>query len=391
MSLAFALLLYLSVLVHELSHTVVALRSGLPVRRISLHLLGGVSEIERPAETPGREAGIAVAGPAGLAAARRRSPSWSASCSSPARSAVSSPGALMLEQPAGRRRSTCCPACRWTAAGCCGGGLAGHRSPAHRHGRRRLGRAAAVAVVVLVAAVPGRRAARPRGLDLVDVIWAALLGAFIWVGASQAHPAGASVQQRLPGAVGPGAHPAGGPGGRRRAAGRGAAPARTQAGARGAGRRRRGGDAGRRSCQRGRRRCDPGERRPWVPVGDLSPAARAGPAWSRPTSTGEELVEAITAHPASEYLVVEATGEVYGVLATADVERASPGSDAGRRLDSPHRVRAAPARPAPPTAAARSPWATGSSSPTPRAGCTRSPWWPARSSTPTRARSPTTT
>ena len=62
-SLTFALLLYLSVLVHELSHTVVALRSGLPVRRISLHLLGGVSEIERPAETPGREAGIAVAGP----------------------------------------------------------------------------------------------------------------------------------------------------------------------------------------------------------------------------------------------------------------------------------------------------------------------------------------
>ncbi|HEU4545246.1 MAG TPA: site-2 protease family protein, partial [Microlunatus sp.] len=63
-SLAFALLLYLSVLVHELSHTVVALRAGLPVRRISLHLLGGVSEIERPAKTAGREAGIAAAGPA---------------------------------------------------------------------------------------------------------------------------------------------------------------------------------------------------------------------------------------------------------------------------------------------------------------------------------------
>ena len=39
------------------------------MRRISLHLLGGVSEIERPAPTPGREAGIAVAGPAGLPAA----------------------------------------------------------------------------------------------------------------------------------------------------------------------------------------------------------------------------------------------------------------------------------------------------------------------------------
>ena len=77
-SLAFALLLYLSVLVHELSHTFVALRSGLPVRRISLHLLGGVSEIERPAATPGREAGIAAGRTAGVAAARRASGSSSA-------------------------------------------------------------------------------------------------------------------------------------------------------------------------------------------------------------------------------------------------------------------------------------------------------------------------
>ena len=67
----------LSVLVHELSHTFLALRSGLPVRRISLHVLGGVSEIERPADTPGREAGIAAGRTAGVAAAggRRRSSS----------------------------------------------------------------------------------------------------------------------------------------------------------------------------------------------------------------------------------------------------------------------------------------------------------------------------
>ena len=90
-SLAFALLLYLSVLVHELSHTVVALQAGLPVRRISLHLLGGVSEIERPAKTAGREAGIAAAGPASRWCSPR-SPSGSASCSTRARSAACSPG-----------------------------------------------------------------------------------------------------------------------------------------------------------------------------------------------------------------------------------------------------------------------------------------------------------
>jgi Zn-dependent protease/CBS domain-containing protein len=61
---AFVVLLYLSVLVHELSHSVVARGYGLPVRRILLYPLGGVSEIEREAPTPGREFAVAGAGPA---------------------------------------------------------------------------------------------------------------------------------------------------------------------------------------------------------------------------------------------------------------------------------------------------------------------------------------
>jgi len=61
---AFVVLLYLSVLVHELSHSLVARSFGLPVRRILLHPLGGVSEIEREAPTPGREFAVAGAGPA---------------------------------------------------------------------------------------------------------------------------------------------------------------------------------------------------------------------------------------------------------------------------------------------------------------------------------------
>src|ERR1700733_8596162 len=63
-AVAFVVLLYLSVLVHELSHSVVARGFGLPVRRILLHPLGGISEIEREAPTPGREFAVAGAGPA---------------------------------------------------------------------------------------------------------------------------------------------------------------------------------------------------------------------------------------------------------------------------------------------------------------------------------------
>ena len=37
---------------------------------------------------------------------------------------------------------------------------------------------------------------------------------------------------------------------------------------------------------------------------------------------GEELIKAITRNPAHEYLLLEQDGSIYGVLATADVDRA---------------------------------------------------------------------
>ncbi len=61
---AFAVLLGASVLAHELGHCVVALQLGIPVRRLRLFLLGGLSEIARTPRRPMHEGVIAAAGPA---------------------------------------------------------------------------------------------------------------------------------------------------------------------------------------------------------------------------------------------------------------------------------------------------------------------------------------
>src|SRR5206468_9922083 len=62
-SLGFVLLLYASVLLHEMSHVAVAQALGMKAQRVVLQLLGGVSEIteEKPG-TPKREYVVAIAG-----------------------------------------------------------------------------------------------------------------------------------------------------------------------------------------------------------------------------------------------------------------------------------------------------------------------------------------
>lgn len=62
-ALAFAVLLALCVLAHELGHTAVSLALGQPVHRVVIFLLGGVSEIEGEIGRPRDEVLIALAGP----------------------------------------------------------------------------------------------------------------------------------------------------------------------------------------------------------------------------------------------------------------------------------------------------------------------------------------
>ena len=61
--IATAIMLFVSVLIHELAHSIVAKNYGIPVPRITLFLFGGVSQIASEPPSAGQEFWIAIVGP----------------------------------------------------------------------------------------------------------------------------------------------------------------------------------------------------------------------------------------------------------------------------------------------------------------------------------------
>ncbi len=317
-AVAFVILLYLSVLIHELSHSLVAKGFGLPVRRILLWPLGDFSEIAEEPPTPGQEFLVSATGPAmsiflaalGFGVYKLFNP-------------AGIPGVLLdrliianavvgvfnllpgLPLDGGRVLR----AVLWKVTG---------KGPYSTTLAAWTGRVIGIVLVLAVLAQPDSELGLVKGYG----IWLLAVAAFMWMSAGQALRS-ARVRERLPGL-------------QARALARRAIPIPSSLPLAEAIRR---ADLAQARAlvvvdhdakpiaivNEGAVIATPEQRRPWIDAGSLARTLDPDMILSADLS-GMDLIEAVRRAPASEYLLVEPSGQVYGVLSTADLDHAFAGT-----------------------------------------------------------------
>ena len=312
--LVFAIVLYLSVLMHEASHAIMAQRFGFNVNSITLHFLGGMTEIDGAARRPRQEFWIAVVGPlTSIAVGVAAVGTWFLLPDGLVRVAIEGLaganlliGVLNLVPGLPLDGGRVLKAAVWGVTGDATKGtiVAGWG-----------GRLTAIAVL-------GWPLIQREVFDvpptLFDYLLVIVLGLFLWTGATAAM-AHARLRSRLP-------HLVARPLARRTLA----VPEDTPLAE--AVRRAQEMDAGSIVTVTSSGRptgivseaavlATPEERRPWVAVSTVARTLEEG--LTLPAAiAGEELILAISRRPADEYLLIEEDGSVMGVLSTADVDKA---------------------------------------------------------------------
>jgi len=310
----FAVVLYLSVLLHEASHALMARRYGFQVDAITLHFLGGMTAIRGETRTPRQEFAIAVVGPlTSLAVGGAAVGLWFVTPDGLLRMAVEGLaganlliGALNLVPGLPLDGGRVLKAVVWGVTG-----------------RAHTGTVAAGwggrAVAVLALSWPlWQESLFGAPADVLDVLLALVVAGFLWSGATAALTS-ARVRRKLPSLVArdlarrtlavPSDLPLGEAVRRAQEAEAGGIVTVTTGGS----------PVG--VVNEEALLATPEDRRPWVPVSAVARTVEDG--LRLPVGiTGEDLVRAINANPATEYLLVAEDGSIYGVLSTADVDRA---------------------------------------------------------------------
>jgi Zn-dependent protease len=310
----FAVVLYFSVLLHEASHALMAKRYGFPVSSITLHFLGGMTAVEGEARRPREELMIAVVGPlTSLAVGVVAVGLWFVTPDGLLLLAVEGlaganllVGVLNLVPGLPLDGGRVLRAVVWRLSGDMHTGtvVAGWG-----------GRLTAVAVIAYPLLMEPLFGVRP---DILDFVLAGIVALFLWTGAT-ASITSARVRRKLPALVA-------------RNLARRTITVPDDLPLAEAVRRAHDAQAGSIVTVTGSGRpvglvseaavtATPEDRRPWVAVSTVSRSLEAGLSISADLA-GERLVEALGRTPAAEYLLVEDDGTIYGVLATADVERA---------------------------------------------------------------------